>query len=381
MKWLEFAGLIGLWVVAVLRAPGAVRERHQRDLWLAVVLVAVTTTIYEEPVVAWLAQHIGSPRLIDMGRHVCDIGASTVLLHLISRVTNRRPRTALLLAAALSVVVALLLLDFAAPPHARSNLPAPELPSAFWATLFGYNLIANVIVATVCLRYWRAAREWPLRWSLLTFGAGTALVCLVWVMFLIYVFQRDTAYLRYDSLIIGVEEILRAVGAGLPLVPAMIRYVKNVGAVWQLWPLWAELTAAAPHVALRRNRFRALGMLTAVFAVQLRLYRMVIEIRDAMLVLDDYIAPSVAVRVDAVSRGVPARLRDAVRIACLMQAAQRAKLSRSVHPQSLNAAELGGTNFESELAFLLDVTRVRRSAAVRGFIDQLTPDGAVVLNP
>ena len=69
----ETAGLVSLWLVAVLRAPAAARNPFQRPLWLGVCLIAVTTTLYQEPVIRMLGRPIVNLNLIDLTRHVGQV--------------------------------------------------------------------------------------------------------------------------------------------------------------------------------------------------------------------------------------------------------------------------------------------------------------------
>ena len=73
-NWLEATGLISLWLVAILRAPAAlIQHSRQRPLWLGVCLVAVTTTLYQEPVIRMLGRPIVNLNLIDLTRHVGQV--------------------------------------------------------------------------------------------------------------------------------------------------------------------------------------------------------------------------------------------------------------------------------------------------------------------
>ncbi|MFI5783111.1 MAB_1171c family putative transporter [Nocardia sp. NPDC051570] len=380
LPWLETIGFVCMWVVTVLRAPAALRDRGQRDLWLAVALIALTTTLYQDPISEGLSRIVGGPlHLIDLGRNLCDVAASTVLIHLVLGAALRRQHIKPLFAAAALMMALLIFFDLTSPPHGHFNGRTPQIPVLCWYLLMGYHLIADAIVVAVCWRYWRRAREWSVRWGLFIFGIGAAFACVLWMVFISYLITPVPAILSYVPPVTGIEEILQAVGAGLPIAPAVYLWAKNCGRSWILWPLWVELVTATPQVTLMRPRFRVVDTMTAVFSPELRLYRMVIEIRDALLILTDHIAPSA---IDHVRRTVensrPEHV-DALTAACLIHAAQRARRHSRTHPQTLNMAELGGEDLEAELTFLLHVTRARNSALVKDFVDQLTPAGSVVV--
>ncbi|WP_405166567.1 hypothetical protein OG203_16620 [Nocardia sp. NBC_01499] len=379
MPWLETAGFVCMWVVTVLRAPAAVRDRRQRDLWLAVGLIALTTTLYQDPISEGLSRIVGGPvHLIDLGRNLCDVAAATVLIHLVLRAADRRQHTRALFAAAAVMAVVLIYFDLSSAPHQHFNGRTPEIPVLCWYLLMGYHLIADAIVAVICWRYWRRAREWQVRWGLLIFGIGAGFACLLWAVFICYLITPNRAILSYVPPLTGIEEILQAVGVALPMAPAVYLWAKNLQRGWTLWPLWSELITTTPQVTLMRPRARAVDTLTAVYSPEFRLYRMVIEIRDALLILTDHIAPSVIDRVSRTVENVGSDRVDAVTAACLIYAAQRARLYSHSHPRIANIAELGGADLEAELIFLLEVTRARNSPLVKGFVDQLTPAGDTV---
>jgi hypothetical protein len=375
MLWLETTGFVSMWIVTILRALGALRDRRQRNLWLAVLLIATATTMYQQPVATVLGKLIGSVHLIDLVRHLVAVIASTALLHLVLGAANRRQRTWALFAVAAAVTVVLMAIDSTAAPHARSLPLMPEWPSLYWFTLFGYNLIAFSIIAIVCWRYWRRARQWSLRWGLLVFGVGATCSCLLWIVFISLVITRDSAILRFVPPVTGAEEILLAAGVGLPLVPAVYRWVKNERWLWALWPLWSGLVAVAPQVRLITPRSRLAGRIAAVLSPELHVYRMVIEIRDAILILSNYIAPGVSDRACLVARKISPDDSDAIITACLVEAAKRAIVHNDTYPRTVNVAELGGRDLESEIAFLCDVNQVYKSSLVKGFVEQLTPTG------
>jgi hypothetical protein len=97
-NWLEATGLISLWLVAILRAPAAIQDPRQRALWLGVCLTAVTTTLYQEPVIQVLGSLIGDVNLIDLSRHVSHTISATVLLYFVLVATDRQRHTWLLMA-------------------------------------------------------------------------------------------------------------------------------------------------------------------------------------------------------------------------------------------------------------------------------------------
>jgi hypothetical protein len=74
--------------------------------------------------------------------------------------------------------------------------------------------------------------------------------------------------------------LLFAAGAALPALGGLQRWLAHYLALQRLRPLWASLVASVPHVVLGDPPGRVADLLT-VRGVDLRLYRRIIEIRDA----------------------------------------------------------------------------------------------------
>ncbi|MGH3844704.1 MAG: hypothetical protein ACRDS0_25170 [Pseudonocardiaceae bacterium] len=164
--WQEATGLISLWVVAILRAPGAARHPRQRPLWLGVCLIAVTTTLYQEPVIQALGRLIEDLKLIDMSQRVSHTLTATVMLYFVLVAAGRQRHTRLLVSVGAVMVAATIWLDLSAPPHARSTITTPQLPLVYGLLSFGFYLVVDVISVAVCWRYAQQADPRILRWSL-----------------------------------------------------------------------------------------------------------------------------------------------------------------------------------------------------------------------
>jgi hypothetical protein len=82
--------------------------------------------------------------------------------------------------------------------------------------------------------------------------------------------------------------IICLIGAAVPAAGKLRSVVHAYRSLWALRPLWQVMRRTFPDVILFPRR-RALLELAGVDEVQLRLYRRVIEIRDGMLTLRDYL--------------------------------------------------------------------------------------------
>jgi hypothetical protein len=104
------------------------------------------------------------------------------------------------------------------------------------------------------------------------------------------------------------------VGFALPLLgPGLIgvrRHLADTRAYWTLKPLWEELVLGNPHIALHESDRRKIGY---------RLYRRVVEIRDGITNLAEFITPDQA----------PAHYSDSARTAA--QQLHRAMTEKTAH--------------------------------------------------
>ncbi|WP_216216270.1 MAB_1171c family putative transporter [Amycolatopsis aidingensis] len=376
--WVEIAGFTCLWLVAVLRAPQAIRHPQQRALWLAVTLIAFTTTLHQPPVVAGLGGLIGDPTLVVVIKHTCDVIASSAMLHFILTAMGWRRHLPFLLAAAITAGTALSWINLAHAPPGYAATPELDLPASYWVIFFGFHFVSNSCVVAVCLRYWRQADRWPMRWGLLTFGIGTLFACVLWLLFPAYLWTRIPALLPAASLVTGIEEILQAAGVALPAVPGIRRAFTSRRNLWTLWPLWRHVTSWNPQVALVIPRFRLVNVLLRTHLVDLHLYRAVIEIRDAILILSEYITPALIDRARAHVRAhqLPPAEANATVTACLISVATQASGQGEFPRQTdLQAATMGGEDLSGEIDFLRQVIKARKSPVVKAFAREntLTP--------
>jgi hypothetical protein len=252
----ETAGLVSLWLAAVLRAPAAARNPLQRPLWLGVCLIAVTTTLYQEPVIQMLGRPIGNLNLIDLTRHVSHTITATVMLYCVLVAAGRQRHTRLLVSIGAVTVVATIWLNLSAPPHARSTITTPELPLVYWLFCFGFYLAVDVISIAVCWRYGQQAGPRILRWSLWTFGMSRLFGCLLWILFPAYLITHIPPLLSYIPTLTGIELLLQAASVLLPGIATAHQNLVQRRILWTLWPLWQSLTGTIPNITLRGSGSR-----------------------------------------------------------------------------------------------------------------------------
>ncbi|MDQ3406003.1 MAG: hypothetical protein M3548_21860 [Actinomycetota bacterium] len=374
--WVAVVGLACMWLVAIVRAPAAVGHPQQRALWLAVTLIAFTTTLHMEPVTQALGGLVGDVTAVVLFKHLCDVVASTAMLHFVLHSVGYRGYQSSLFSFAAAVSVTLVWINLAMAPGDGVATPELELPTHYWVILFGFHLAADIAVVATCWRYCGRAEQWALRWALFIFGLGTAFACVLWAMFLTYVVVRAEPILEWTLLVTGVEEILQATGAAIPMVPGIQRTLASRRALWRLWPLWRDLTSATPEVTLITSRYRLRDVLRRVRAVDLRLYRVVIEIRDSILILGGRVSRELLDRARAhvAEHGAPGSNLDAAVVACVISAARRRKAARP-DGGALTLVELGGDDLRGEIAYLTRIAAATSSSVTSSFLDRLAVEG------
>jgi Family of unknown function (DUF6545) len=358
--WFEAAGLISLWLATILRAPAAARHSYQRPLWLGTCLIAVTTTLYQEPVIGTLGRLIGDFNVIDLCRHVSHTVTAAVMLYCVLVAVGRQRHIWLLAPTAAATIGATIWLNLSAAPHARSTITTPELPLIYWLLCFGFYLVADGISVAVCWQYGRRAGPGTLRQSLRIFGLSRLFGCLLWILFPAYVLTRHAKLLSYVPPLTGIELVLQAGSILLPGTDSARHNLAQRRILWALWPLWQSLTSAIPNPAPPGRGSRLGAVATTNAAVNSRLYRLVIEIRDAGLVLRAYVTPATitAAQRFVATRSVPAADLDAATVACWLHTARQAKLAGSPpHPTVCEISSPGGNTLREEIEFLLSVAR------------------------
>ncbi|MCP2257765.1 hypothetical protein LX15_001451 [Streptoalloteichus tenebrarius] len=131
----------------------------------------------------------------------------------------------------------------------------------------------------------------------------------------------------------------------------MFRPFVALAALFEPRPLWRDITAAVPTVVMVEAH-RGVTLLTAP---SLRVYRTIIEIRDGLLFLRNYVSPATleAAREHVVAHGVADDLLDATVTACWLVAALDARRrGEEPQPEPPNLVSQGGTQLDTELHFL-----------------------------
>ncbi|MCZ1010824.1 hypothetical protein O1L68_33605 [Streptomyces lydicus] len=232
------------------------------------------------------------------------------------------------------------------------------------------HLAADISCTALCRQYGRRTANPVLRASLRMFGIGTALSCLFWLCQLINLLHRTDRILPLLPYVMDMHGLLRAIALLTPSLWAVQGTTTEICTIWRLWPLWRDLVQAVPHVAFIKPRHRLLEIVWPQASWRLLAYRKIIETRDAILVLNDYVAAGAWARArrHVAAVGVAHAKVDATVLACVMSGARSAKLAGL--PQQQSAGSLVGfenDDLEGEKAFLLEMARAYASAPARNF--------------
>lgn len=126
------------------------------------------------------------------------------------------------------------------------------------------------------------------------------------------------------------------------------------------WHNSRDVSDAGNGNAPRPCAVPASAVFSTVGTLNWRLYRLVIEIRDAVLNLRAYVTPAIiaAAQQFAAARQTPGAQLDAAAAACWLETARRAKLAGTPpQPRVCDITTPGGESLREEIEFLLTVAR------------------------
>ncbi|MEV0247151.1 MAB_1171c family putative transporter [Nocardia sp. NPDC050712] len=199
----------------------------------------------------------------------------------------------------------------------------------------------------------REFRSTDLTSTELALGAGMTLaIGFAWVVQVLSILQLVTGWpqlgpqLPRAELVFTVCLAVNGLAPGFPLVLALVRAARldRAGrACRRLEPLWRDLTAAVPEIVLRP---------VAGADPATRVFRMTVEIRDALLHLTPYLPAAAPTE----NRG---GLEDYARRVAHAAGERRAG-SAPAHESVTARLPLGGGDFDSDFRQLLDLARVWR---------------------
>ncbi|MDH6137632.1 hypothetical protein P3T37_007065 [Kitasatospora sp. MAA4] len=289
MSTAKLVVLAMLWTVTAWRLPSAVRVPKQRALWTAFAALTLASTVGVPGLASRIDAFSGVHNLAVLFKNQIGIVACAAVLSFVVGMARpdlaprvRRPH----LVAGLAVLAALTV-SFAL---VRQPAEVADFYQAYRSSEFAgcYALVFNgYLGASMAVAGWlfwtyarRAGAGW-LRTGLRVLGAGTAVgVCYALLRCCEVVLHLCGRGLFVgQSVLDGVELTaitLILVGNAIPAVGVAWHALRDWRTARRIRGLWAALTGAVPDVVLAARLGRG---------PRVRLHRLVIEIRDAALVL------------------------------------------------------------------------------------------------
>ncbi|WP_027928578.1 MAB_1171c family putative transporter [Amycolatopsis thermoflava] len=346
------AGTLLLWAALLIRAPAARRSPPRRRMLIAIASLATSITVALDPVTGLVNRALRLGDTCGIVVNVWRVVSSALILDFVLAAASRR-RPLLVYGSAALVSAALLLLNTGATAACVTPADKPWF-DLFWLLLCLAHVLGTGPAAVVCARYGRRATTRPLRAGLYVLTTGFASSTVFWGLVApAYLVTRSPWVAATFPLNVAITAWVMALGTALPQLLRLHRSVNDHRTLRRLEPLWRRLVAAVPQVHLPEN---------GRWASDLRLYRRVIEIRDAVLVLRDYVAPATlaAARAHAGS--------EALATACWLPLAEAAKL-RGTRPRTATPPgdDCSGEEWADEVGFALTLAEHQDSALVRSF--------------
>jgi len=363
------------WTVVILRTPAAIRSAHQRWIWLTVSAQSVVTLIDLRPVTRFIDAATGIPHVADLSK---DLAALVFVAALLAFILHVRASGASIPAwkrwipfclAGATALIMVAAFPFAHPTRDRFLGPPAtwDLLVLYWAPFLIYYAVVTALAA---LLFWGHLKQ--VRGGLLR--AGMTIMAIAIGVGLVYVASRSLMLLTASRTVVGVMSVtsssfflLIAVGGSLVALEPLIRQVSDWRNRRRLHPLWRTLVHTTPHVVLEPSA-SPWGEFLAFKDAHLHLYRRVIEIRDAILILRDYVTPDTVQDIDQFLEEQHASCGDTEPLvtACWLQIARQHMIhGRSPRPHALNTTELGGDNLDSEVRFLLTISNAWHAPLVQ----------------
>ncbi|CAM02447.1 hypothetical protein A8924_3562 [Saccharopolyspora erythraea NRRL 2338] len=376
-------GAVALWIAILVRLPSAIRSPQSRRLLIAAIGIAGSVTVYLDPVTALLRKTYVFADSCGIFMNLWGVLSSAFILDFVLAAVARR-RLWLVYGNAVLVSVALVVLDSVSAPQSGcvTSVSVPWY-SPFWWILSAAHVAAVAPCTVLCARYARrAASSGPLRLGLRLLAAGFASSTFFWGPVIIgFLLFRPPWLGALFSLNIAVTTWLITAGVALPVILRALAVRTGRRSLRRLKPLWERLVDAAPSIALPQHTVGGLPR----WSVDLRLYRRVIEIRDAILILRDYVGDDVleAARAHVGTDPVPVGDTEAAVTACWLEVAIAAKASGDEPAASASVPEPehdpSGDELASEIRFLEAVARAQRSESVRRFAERHRRSGESAL--
>ncbi|MCY0931604.1 hypothetical protein OTB20_36560 [Streptomyces sp. H27-H1] len=380
MKHLEIAILAMLWAVTLWRAPSAVRTVKQRALWTAFAALTLSMTLRLPGVMRTLDDGAGVNNLSTLIKHCLGMIAAGAVVDFVVAIarpeTGRRLRARHYAALTAMTAMTVLFAFFVPRPHEMTDF-FEETAGNGWATVYYLLFVVylGIAMATATWLFWGSARHASALWlrtGVRLMGIGTAVGVLYTLMRAGYIASRlagltdATSDIAVDNVTDALKYLAIAfilIGSSIPAFGVAWRTVQDGRHYRQLQPLWQDLTKVTPDIVLKTGLLRS---------PRLRLYRRVIEIRDAALTLDAYTAGEVRERAHAAALQAGFDPATSPAAEALWMRATREGKARGVLPvrgtQEPAAVGIDELDFTTEVHRLIQLARIYHSAVADDFL-------------
>ncbi|GAA5051445.1 hypothetical protein HNP84_006453 [Thermocatellispora tengchongensis] len=296
------------WLILVVKTVDLIRNPRSRPLRSLIVTclgLSIALTVGIPPVYASIDRLTQVPNAAKLIQHLATVGASCAVTVMLIHLAPDRPdaagraRRRIVLAGGVAATMAVLF--FLAPVDVSEPLwfadrysTAPFIPH-YMFLFIAVTAVACADIAVAAWRYGRQRRHGANRYlrlggRLVSAAAAIGVAyCLFKGLYIVARFVDEPPSMEENviSTPLALASVaLGAVGLALPKLGRTVEAIHDrlgrVRAYRRLYPLWSALQAAMPEIALNQPRGREL---LAVFDIDYRLYRRVIEICDGMLAL------------------------------------------------------------------------------------------------
>lgn len=292
-----------LWLVVGVKAVGMIRQRSPATswLWVTFLFLALAASFFTPVIAGWAEQLLSWPTLpVDTVGRTCVMTAAFSAQSMLRELTLEpgsgatRGRVVILVAAVTGLWVCRGLVGSSGNDRLGSQADSDLWAMAYLLVFLAYLGTVLVDVCRRCLEYARSAGP-TLAMSLRIIAAGcvfglgyVAVKLTATTLVLIGPGMAPVIEATSGRLLAVLGGVLVAAGSMLPLlvdgVSAVRTWVRCYRSLRALYPLWCELIATNPDLALDPASGRLADVLR-VRDLEHRLYRRVIEIRDARLAL------------------------------------------------------------------------------------------------
>jgi hypothetical protein len=362
---LEITVLVAFWAFTIWRfsTPQTARGKAVR---LVVLLATLSFTFNRREISYATDTVLHVPDISVPLKNLATVAASAGMVHIVGLLSTDPARwawlrrTAYALLAVTSVAMCVLFLLAPRRPERYDFVyeqAGTPLVTAY-ASLTQLGLTVGLICALVLFRpAGRGTAPWRLRIGMWLLSAGAVVGLLFMANRVVYQISHAAGSRALDGtgaqtvsrLLLAMMLLLFGVGAALPAMGGLRRWASRYVALQRLRPLWRDLSRAAPGVVLGDPPGR-LGELIDPRSVELRLYRRVIEIRDAQWLLTGQAGDDATALWDAVTTGGP-----------------RAAPAQASGPPGASQSA-GGPDVDAEVRALLGLAHRYRAAAAQSAV-------------